>query len=252
MARAAISAHRGGSDREAPDAWGDASPPSYESYRAAAESGADYVEIDIRRTSDGVLVAYHDELCGPGGRPIADLAYGEMCEMLGYPVPLAAEAMATLAGRVAGHLDLKLAGYEAPAVRLALEAFGAADFVVTTLEDASIARIRREFPHVRTALALGGDLKGLRPDRRAAARVSDVFPIRRLRACGAQWAALNYRLVYAGVLGRCAANGVGAMVWTVDQDETLTKFLKDPRVDVVITNRPARARALRDRLPTEA
>lgn|SRR6185312_2717887 len=249
MARAAISAHRGGSDHDADRACADTSPRSYESYRAAAESGADYVEIDIRRTLDGVLVAFHDEHCGPDGRAVAELGYDEMCARLGHAVPLAAEAMWVLAGKVAGHLDLKLAGYETQAVELALEAFGADGFVVTTLEDASIARIRREFPGVRTALALGGDLTGLRPDRRVAARLSDVFPIRRLQACGAQWAALNHRLVHAGVLGRCAAAGIGTMLWTVDRDELITRFLKDPRVDVLITNRPARARELRDGLP---
>lgn len=246
MARAAISAHRGGSGEDAGD---DGSLQSYESYRIAAETGADYVEIDIRRTRDGVLVACHDEHCGPDARAVADLSYGEMGELLGHPVPLAAEAMAVLAGRAAGHLDLKAAGYEDAAVRLALDAFGPDGFVVTTLEDASIARIRRAFPDVRTALALGGDLKGLRPDRRVAARLSDVFPVRRLRACGAHWAALNHRLVPAGVLGRCAAKGIGVMLWTVDRDEQLAKFLRSPQVDVVITNRPARARALRDRLP---
>ncbi|WP_034263301.1 glycerophosphodiester phosphodiesterase [Actinospica robiniae] len=244
MSRAAISAHRGGSGHDAAD--GSAKP--HESYRAAAESGADYVEIDIRQTRDGVLVDYHDELCGPDGRAVADLGYGRMCELLGYAVPLAAEAMGVLAGKAACHLDLKGAGYEAPAVKLALDAFGPDAFVVTTLEDASIARIRREFPEVRTALALGGDLQGLRPDRRVAARLGDVFPIRRLRACGAHWAALNYRLVHAGVLRRCAAHGIGTMLWTVDRDELIAKFLSDPRVEVVITNCPARARALRDRL----
>ena len=240
MARAAISAHRVGAQDDVPE--------SYDAYRSAAASGADFVEIDIRRTRDGVLVAYHDERCGPHGPAVAELTYGELCEYVGSLVPRATEAMWVLAGKVAGHLDLKEAGYESQVVEVALEAFGADGFVVTTLEDASIARIRREFPDVRTALSLGRDLDGLPPHRRAAARLSEMFPVRRLQACGAQWAALDYRLVYAGVLRQCAAHDVGTMLWTVDRDDLITRFLKDPRVNVLITNRPSHARTLRDAL----
>jgi glycerophosphoryl diester phosphodiesterase len=244
MAHAAISAHSGGSDHDPADT----PPDTYASYRAAADTGAEYVEIDIRRTRDSVLVAYHDEHCGPPDRAVADLDYAEMCERAGYRVPRAAEVMDMLAGRVSGHLDLKLSGYEVEAVGLALETFGPAGFVATTLEDASVALIRREFPEVRTALSLGSDLDRLPARRRAAARLSEVFPVRRLRACGAQWAALNYLLAHAGVLRRCAVNGFGTMLWTVDRDGQIARFLKDPRVDVVVTNHPKRALALRDAL----
>lgn len=242
MAHAAISVHLGGSEHHP--------RITYESYRAALESGAEYVEFDIRRTRDGVLVVYHDERCGGADGPaVAELGYEEMCGRLGYPVPRVPEVMGILAGRVRGHLDLKETGYEDEVVAPAIEAFGPAGFVVTTLEDASVARIRRGFPDVTTALSLGRDLSGLPPHRSTPARLSEIFPVRRLRACGAQWAALNYRLTHAGVLERCAANGIGTMLWTVDRDDLITRFLKDPRVDVVITNHPGRARALRDALP---
>jgi glycerophosphoryl diester phosphodiesterase len=245
MAHVAISAHWGGSYHPL---------DTYETYHRAAGSGADYVEIDIRRTRDGVLVAHHDEHCGqPGrgvgpGRGVADLRYDEMCELLGYPVPRLTEVMDLLAGRVAGHLDLKATGYEVQAVELALEAFGPSRFVVTTLEDLSVARIHGKFPGVLTALSLGRELGVLPTPGRIATRLSEVFPVRRLRACGAHWAALDYRLAHAGVLGRCAAQGIGTMLWTVDRDRPLTRFLADPRVSVVITNRPRRALALRQAL----
>lgn len=232
---AAISAHR---------AEDGADPESYASYRAAIASGADYVEIDIRATRDGVLVARHDERGKASGRAIADLEYSELCDEAGYRVPRAAEVMELLAGQVAGHLDLKASGYELEAVGAAREAFGPEGFVVTTLEDVSAARIRETYPDVRVALSLGRELAGLAPRRQVEDRLSEIFPVRRLRACGAQWVALDYRLAYAGVLGRCAAQGIGAMVWTINSDRLLTRFLRDPRIEVVITDRPARAREL--------
>lgn len=232
---AAISAHR---------AEDGADPESYASYRAAIASGADYVEIDVRATRDGVLVARHDEHGPVSGKAIEGLDYGELCDEVGYRVPQAAEVMGLLAGQVAGHLDLKAGGYELEAVGAAREAFGPEGFVVTTLEDASAAQIREAFPDVRVALSLGRELGGLPPRRQVEDRLSEIFPVRRARACAAQWVALDYRLAYAGVLGRCAAHGIGAMVWTVNSDRLLTRFLRDPRVEVVITDRPARAREL--------
>ncbi len=44
-------------------------------FRAASEIGADAVELDVRRTADGVLVVHHDALVptGDGSHPIDDL-----------------------------------------------------------------------------------------------------------------------------------------------------------------------------------
>ena len=54
--------------------------------------------------------------------------------------------MALLAGRLIGHLDLKETGYEENVVSLASSILGPGNFVVTTLEDASVATIKRAFP----------------------------------------------------------------------------------------------------------
>jgi len=38
------------------------------------------------------------------------------------------------------------------------------------------------------------------------------------------------------------------MIWTANSDRAITHWLADPRVDVVVTDRPRRAMALRERL----
>lgn len=62
--------------------------------------------------------------------------------------------------------------------------------------------------------------------------------MRRIRACRADWVAVNHRLARLGVLASCSRNRIGAMVWTVDADDLIDHFLADERVDVLITNRP--------------
>ena len=222
---AAISAHRAG---ETPEA-----------YAAAAAAGTDYVEIDVRRTGDGELVAHHDDRVR--GLRLAEASYRDLCAAAGRAVPRLPDVLKVIAGRAAAQLDLKEAGCERAAVAMAADVLGPSEVVVTTRLPASIAIVKREFPGVRAALSLG---RGWYEP--AGAR--DVFPLRRLRACGADWVAINHRLARLGVLERCAAHGFGVMVWTVNTDPLMRRFLADPRVAVLITDRPDRAAQLRQAL----
>jgi glycerophosphoryl diester phosphodiesterase len=229
----AISAHRGGTEH-APAA-------TYEAYKDAAATGADYAEFDIRKTRDDVLVVYHDQHAGEAGPPVNDLPYQELCDMLGYAVPRVGDVMQLLAGKVIGHLDLKETGYEAEVINLALDTFGPGNFVATSLEDASILSIKQGFPDVTAALSLGRDLAGIPRAARVSVRYSERFPMRRIRACRADWVAVNHKLARLGVSKLCSQNGIGVMVWTVDADDLIDQFLTDERVDVLITNRPEHA-----------
>ncbi len=240
-----ISAHCDHSD--------DANPVSYDSYSAALTSGAEYAELDIRKTADNVLVVQHDARAGRGGPLVGQLGYSELCGRLGYQVPRVDEVMALIAGRrLRGHLDLKETGYEADVIGLASSILGAENFVATTLEDVSVATIKRLFPEVRTALSLGRGLGGVPPHRWAAIRHSELYPLRRIRACGADWVAVNFRLARLGVARSCYQQGVGIMVWTVDTDPLIDQFLLDPRIDVLITNRPQHATRRRADLGLDA
>ncbi len=235
-----ISAHRGGSEY--------ARPATYEAYRHALESGAEYAELDIRKTKDKVLVVHHDARTGHTGPRVADLAYRELCDRLGYVVPEVKDVMALLAGKLIGHLDLKEIGYEQEVIDLALASLGPGNFIATTLEDVSVRHIKRAFPEVRTALSLGRDNKEIAWRRWLNVRRSELFPLDRIRACGADWVAVNYRLGQFRVISACRQAGIGVMVWTVDADELIDQFVVDDRIAVLITNRPEHAAARRAQL----
>lgn len=231
----AVSAHKGGSE--------DAPPATWEAYETALTTGAEYVEFDIRRTRDGDLVVFHDPWIA--GRPVAGLTYEELCGAAGHRVPLVREVMRLIAGRAIGHLDLKEIGDEDEVIRLALDVLGPGNFVATTLEDSSIGRIKKSFPEVTTALSLGRDLREIRRVMRLPARLREVYPLGRMRACGADWLAVHRRLARANVLRLCGRFGIPAMVWTVNGEPQLRRFLADPRVTVLITDRPRYALSLR-------
>jgi glycerophosphoryl diester phosphodiesterase len=238
-----VSAHRGGSERAGAATW--------EAYEDAIRSGAEYAEFDIRRTADGVLVAYHDHRVGPAGPLLSAIGHAELSERAGYAVPVVEDVMSLIAGKLVGHLDLKEVGYERAVIDRATALLGTDGFVATTLEDRSVAAVTRAFPRVRTALSLGRDRREIAPGRLMATRVSELLPIRRVRACGAGGVAVHQRLARAGVLRETARHGLFAMVWTVNEDVPMRTFLADPRVDVLVTDRPRRALALRGGRPDE-
>ncbi|MDH6515428.1 glycerophosphoryl diester phosphodiesterase [Streptomyces sp. SAI-135] len=235
--RPAVSAHRGGSER--------AGPATREAYEDAVRSGADYAEFDIRRTADGVFVVYHDPRVGPAGPLTAEITHAELSERAGYAVPAVDEVMSLIAGRLVGHLDLKETGYERELIDRAIALLGVDGFIATTLEDRSVAAIARAFPRVRTALSLGRDGREIARSRLAGVRLSELLPMRRVRACGASGVAVHQRLARANVLREAVRHDLFTMVWTVNDDPLMRAFLDHPRVDVLVTDRPRRAVALR-------
>jgi len=219
-------------------------------YQRALETGADYIEFDIRRTEDGELVAFHDRHTSQG-HPLAAISYQRLCDLAGYEVPKVAEIMKLIKGRAKGHLDLKDVGGEEEVVQLALEILGPGEFIVTTLEDVSVRAIRSQprFADVPVALSLGRDMQDASRLARLRTRISELRPLRRLRACGANWVAAERRLARAGVRRQCRRHHVGIMVWTVNSEREMRYWLTGDRADVLITDRPALAVALRARVP---
>lgn len=235
--RPAISAHRG--------ACGVEVLPLAESYDRAIRLGVDYVEFDARRTADGHHVVHHDPAL-PSGPPIASLTLREYRAAAGNQALEIGELVELARGRVRLHVDLKTIGDEDGVLASVKRRLAPDEFVVTTLEDASVRRVKERHPDVRVGLSLGRDMTGGRPWSVAVVRISELYPEPRVRRCGADFLAVHRRLARIRVLACCSRNQLGAWVWTVDEEAEIRAFLDDRRVEVLITNRPDLALALRD------
>ena len=235
----AISAHRGGGEA--------ARSGTYEAYRSALAAGAEYVEFDVRRTLDGTLVAFHR--ARPGwGRAVAAVSYARLCDLAGYEVPRMTELMQLLAGRAVGHLDLKETSRAGMIVRHAVEALGPAGVLVTTGRTRWRPCSNSRFPAVPVGLTIGGDAAETAAFTIRRLRVRGLSRLDRVLASRADVAVMHHRLARTGVLAECRRRGIKTMVWTVNGDQALAGWLASPYVDVLVTDRPARAIALRRRL----
>jgi len=210
--------------------------PAADRYSRAISLGVNYVEIDVRRSADGVYVNYHDERT-PSGRGVRELSYAALKQELDADLLKVGDVMELVDGRVGLHVDVKETGDEAAVVRL-IQAGCAHSPVVFTGGDDSIRAIKETFPMASAGLTLGEDLEGAPPWRYVRVRLSELFPGVRLRRSHADFAAVHQRLAGIRVLDYCARAHMPAWVWTVDDELNIARFMRDPRVAVLITNRP--------------
>ncbi|HEY2638723.1 MAG TPA: glycerophosphodiester phosphodiesterase [Streptosporangiaceae bacterium] len=234
-----ISAHRGGSEI--------APPGTHAAYRGALAAGAGFLEFDVRRTADGELVAFHGARLR-SGLPVAAASYAELCQAVGYEVPTTRGIFELLAGQAGmheagAHIDLKVAAAGPLVVAQALATLEPPRVIVTSRDPATVRALKSRHPEVGAGLTIGGDaaqslrhaVRWARPARWADA-VADA---------GADWAAVQQRLAMIGVLAECRDRGVRTLIWTVNRDARLRKWLASLDVDVLVTDRPARAAELR-------
>lgn len=178
---------------------------AHDGYPRWLDSGADFLEVDVRRSTDGTIVLSHDEV-RPGAVPVT-----------------LAEALRS--GK-ALQLDLKEPGYELELMRQALETYPADALAVTSADADSIRTLKEHFPQVRAGLTLGERLTG--------------STVQRIDRCRADFIALDERYVRW-----FEPTPRPIWVWTVDDEQKMSLYLTDQRIEAVITNRPQLALRLR-------
>jgi glycerophosphoryl diester phosphodiesterase len=152
-----------------------------------------------------------------------------------------------VAGRAAAaHLDLKEPGCAGAAVGYAVEKLGTAGLIVTTRDARLAAAVNGCFPAVPVALTVGDDIAEAASEALRRLRRPWLTRLDRVLGTPADWAAVHHRLARAGLLAECRRRGIKTVVWTVNSDQALARWLASPAVDVVVTGRPARAMAVRD------
>jgi glycerophosphoryl diester phosphodiesterase len=210
--------------------------PACERYRRAIALGVDFVEVDIRRSTDGEFFTYHDDRT-PSGLEVRALSYNMLERDLGPELVKVGDVIDMADGKVGLHVDVKEEGYESEIVRFIQQCCKQSE-VVFTSGDAPIRRIKELFPNVRTGLSLGDELQGAPPWRYLQMRWGAAYPRLRLQRCGADFAAVDQRPARLRVLDYCASVRMPAWVWTVNREAEIKSFLRDPRVTVLITDRP--------------
>jgi glycerophosphoryl diester phosphodiesterase len=222
-----VTAHRGHS-RAAPE-------NTLSSVRRAIASGADYAEVEVQSTADGVIVLLHDRdlkrVAGVSWR-LDELSYNEVRKLdvgswfdpafAGEPVPTLAEVINLARGRIKLNLELKFFGLDrrlaAQVARLVREQEFESDCLVTSLDYDALLEVKRNNPRLRTGLIVAhslGDVSRLEVE---------VLSIR--------WDWLTDDLLRAAY-----RRGQEVHVWTVNDPSQMARLTKRG-VDNIITSDP--------------
>jgi glycerophosphoryl diester phosphodiesterase len=222
-----VVAHRGDSRRAPENTMG--------AFKAAIDDGADFAELDVQETSDGVMVVLHDrDLMRMAGdrRRIADITFAEARkldlgrragpEFAGERIPALAEVIALARGRIKLQIELKYYGRDRGLARKVAELIRREDFEdqceVTSLDEDGLMKAKRANSRLRVVAlvtyALGDpgrlDVDGLSVN-------TEVLSDRLIRAARRRGKAL-----YA---------------WTVDDPRTMVRLI-ERGVGGIVTNAP--------------
>jgi glycerophosphoryl diester phosphodiesterase len=244
----AVVAHRGASSTHPEN--------TVEAFHAAADAGADFIELDVRLTADGHLVVLHDAdvsrtTNGTGMVHQMTLAQVKALDVVGgersLKVPTLEEVLHEMSGLIGVDVEIKNrredpggeATDEAVAERCVETVVAAAfqgSIVLSSFDASSIERVRELEPDIPTGFIAS-----------ALTDVWDVLGYARTR--GHELILPQSPGVFeAGPELVEAAHDAGVLVgpWTVDDAEAVERLFA-MGVDAVATNDPAMAVGIRDR-----
>jgi glycerophosphoryl diester phosphodiesterase len=231
--RIEITAHRGSSIR-APE-------NSLSALERAVEDGADYAEIDVQTTADGVVVVFHDAdlmRMAEKALKIENTPYALLREIdigsrfdpafAGERVPTLEEAVQLARGRIRLNIEMKYnrsdPGLAGKVGRIIRQNDFHGQCVVTSLNDTELLKFKRLFPEIRTGLIV------FRALGRLSGTAHDFLSLHAARAAPRQ-------------VARWQGKGKAVHVWTVNDLQTAISMI-ETGVDNIITDKPAFIRNL--------
>ena len=230
-----IVAHRGASGRPGVE-------NTLESFAGAIELGVEMVEFDVRKTKDNVLIVYHDNKFAD--QPVSWYTYEEMdkvAKQKGFHVPLFVEVLELCAGKVFMDIEIKETGFEHKVVKFLHKYANYEDYSVKSFKDIVPYKIKEIDTNITTGLLVGFEKANFKR------RVNELFPVRRLRACRADFISPAYQLLHFGYVKRMKAFGYPVLVWTVNEPEDIRRILA-MNPEGLITDNPVYALEARENM----
>ncbi len=229
-----ITAHRGGS-RIAPE-------NTLAALRAAEEELADYAEIDVQITADGVVVLGHDtSLKRVAGinQAIGALDWAELSlldvgswfspEYAGERIPTLEEVLEFCFGRLRLNIEIKNVGPDSPIPELVAELVRAYGYeeqcVITSTSLGYLVRVKQAAPELKTGYVI-------------AAAYGDFYSLEEV-----DFISIRHSFVTQALVDKLHSQGKEIHVWTVNRRNDMER-LRLLDVDNLITDDPVLAREI--------
>jgi glycerophosphoryl diester phosphodiesterase len=224
-----IAAHRGACRVEPQN--------SLAAFSTAWDMGADMIEYDVRRMGDGTHIVNHDTTWQR--QALRELRYSDL-----HDAPLRAERRRVTGGKKPERLETVLSAYKGSmqqdieikevddgieVIKIVLSVLEITEFVVTSFHDQVVAQIKQRHPQVKAGLLVSN------PGR--------IFE--RAQRANADYLCPRETLCTRMMTRRAMELNIPLVVWTVNRDLRIKRFLDDPAIQTIITDVPDRAVQLR-------
>lgn len=212
-----VIAHRGVSD-------GKLIENTLPAFERAVTVGADYIEIDIRKTADGQLICYHDAILN--GKKVKHMTYpalNRMTQAYGWNIPLLEEVICLCAGKINLNFELKETGLESQILSLIEKYDIYENVLITSYHDVVLKAVKMQCSAVRTGLVVGRKQK----------MMQDLYPERRLLRLRADVVCCHHRLLRKGFLRRMQKLDIPVYVWTVNKRRLMIKLVHEQVAGII-------------------
>ncbi|MDB1089306.1 glycerophosphodiester phosphodiesterase family protein [Streptomyces sp. ACA25] len=196
------------------------------SFLRAERAGVDVVELDLHLSRDGQLVVMHDatvDRTTDGSGRIADLSLPELQKLDagdGERVPVLEEVVDAVTSPL--QTEIKDVAAARVLARLIRRSALRHRVRVISFHDEALREVRALLPDIPLGLVTGN---------------STASAPERARALGADLVSCALPELTSGVVGRCHAEGIAVISWTVNTHEDLTRA-RQLRLDGVVTDSP--------------
>lgn len=206
----------------------------------------DLIEFDVRVTKDKKFVIWHDEKAEIKGKLKA--VFRSTCEEFlasGSDRCTLAEMLEAVKGYAVAHVDLKDARCETEIADYCESVLGIKGFILTTLYDKSVKKVRRLRPNVNIGLSIGRPTRGMSKYAEFKIRLSEYFPEWRIAKCNPKFLAICYMEAGFGAIHWAKYDNLPVLLWTVDEPAAIQKAWGNPLLWAFTTNYPQQALRIR-------
>lgn len=216
-----------------------------ESFRQAVNDGADMIELDVRKTIDGVLVLYHDWYLNSDfgvSKPAAIATFDELSAYSltrGTRLTTLDEVLGELSDKIPLNIELKAGGYEQDVLNVIGRYKMAAGFVLSSFFPWVILKLKSLDSRIKTGWIVGQE-QVLFLNQFGGPPVELLFGLMK-----AESVHLHYKIITAGLIKRFHTRGISVQAWTVDDIDISSKLISYD-IDAIITNKPGQLRAYLD------
>jgi glycerophosphoryl diester phosphodiesterase len=210
----------------------------------AVQMGADMIELDVQRTSDGELVVFHDDTTERWDGKKRLVGMCSLSELL--TLDIGGERVATLAEvfeltrrtGIALNVELKQPDIVAPSVQMIHEFGIAKKVIISSFYQAALAELFRTAPHIERGYLMGTDTY------RFDVRARELWPFLALKRVEAHaWHPYFDLPAIEQIIPLVRKAGYAVNVWTVD-DPAIMRHMIELGATGIITNKPDVARMI--------